>query len=362
MEVADLRLRDRDGNGLLSPGEVALLRFRLNNLGGITAYGVRTVLSADDSALQIDRPDTRFGAVEVRPRAQLLQGEQFPQVSMQAIPEGKGQVNMTLEVFSGEAQLARREFKLQFAPLFKWSGRVRDAMGEGVEGTKIRISGMSQHSVTTGKDGAFQIDLIPGAYYASVSSNLPGSFFEQGYHFDLTADLHFEWVLTTTYPVSGTIRDPQGQPLQADISASMYRHSGAYHFGYASSAKDGAYTLMLTKGTYTFSVGSTSPEVANRTLSNVYVDGPQTLDIALEQGVRFSAQLIGEQGDRPVGSLYMRRLSGYSDNIPRDVLQTDSEGKGTLRGIQPGAYLAEFFRPYLVPTPYSRIFGSCITN
>ena len=342
LEVGAVRLRDPDGNGVLSPGEKATLQFWLANSGGLTLPGVRVVLSTADSLLRIERPEARFGIVELVPRARLLPGEEFPQVSLKEDPKSNRQLKMALEVFAGETLLNRHEFNLPIASTFQWSGQVRDEEGNGVEGIKIRISGSSQYSVTTARDGAFQIDLVPGSY--SVSAWNATSSFEQSFTLDLAADRFSEWVLDATYPVSGTVRDPQGQPIpNASIYADMSRLVGGYSFrgfGYAPSARDGTYSLQLAKGTYSISV--TAKGLPDQSLLDVWVDGPQTLDIDLKKGVRLSVQVADEQGKGQSLSARLYRALYWGSGLMRSSsLQTDIKGRGSAE-IIPGAYLATF--------------------
>ncbi|MCC7262050.1 MAG: carboxypeptidase regulatory-like domain-containing protein [Candidatus Latescibacteria bacterium] len=342
LEVGAVRLRDPDGNGVLSPGEKATLQFWLANPGGLTLRGVRVVLSTADSLLRIEGPEAQFGVVELVPRARLLPGEEFPQVSLKEDPKSNRQLKMALEVFAGETLLNQHEFNLPIASTFQWSGQVRDEEGKGVEGIKIRISGSSQYSVTTARDGAFQLDLVPGSY--SVSAwNATGSF-QQSFTLDLAADRYSEWVLDATYPVSGTVRDPQGQPIpNASVYADMAKSVGSYSFrgfGYAPSARDGTYSLQLAKGTYSISV--TAKGLPDQSLLDVRVDGPQTLDIDLKKGVRLSVQVADEQGKGQSLSARLYRALYWGSGLMRSsYLQTDIEGRGSAE-IIPGAYLATF--------------------
>jgi M6 family metalloprotease-like protein len=213
LEIEEVRLRDPDGNGILSPGETADLLFWLYNRGGFAVPGVRTVLSGADPVVHIDRPETRFGEVDLGLRFRPGPGKAFPQLSLRGDPGGARMVPLVLEVFAGETRLARQEFSLQTASAFTWSGRVRDEEGNGVGGIMISIRSErgSSYSVTTAKDGAFQIDLLRGSYsaYMYVSSDESN----HSRFVELSADLYSEWVLPTTYAVVGTIRGPRGQPL-----------------------------------------------------------------------------------------------------------------------------------------------------
>ncbi len=196
LEVGEVRLRDPDGNGVLSPGEQATLQFWLANLGGLTAPEVRTVLSTADSALHIEQAETRFGSVEILPRVDRLPGEGFPLVSLKGDPRINRQAKMVLEVYSGETHLAQHEFTLPIASTFRWSGRVVDEEGQGLEDLEIRVNGTRTKKVTTGVDGVFEVDLIPGTYSVSISTVVPGifSYFEIAYTLGLFADLYSEFV------------------------------------------------------------------------------------------------------------------------------------------------------------------------
>ncbi|NUN52527.1 MAG: carboxypeptidase regulatory-like domain-containing protein, partial [Planctomycetaceae bacterium] len=182
---------------------------------------------------------------------------------------------------------------------------------------------------------------MPGAYSTSIRN--PTSSYWQSLFLELAADLHFEWVLNTTYPVSGTVRDPQGQPVRnAGINASTDRlmDGRAFRgFGNAFTAKDGTYTLQLPKGAHNFSV--TTQDLPELTLMNVLVDGPQTLDIDLQTGVRLSAQIADEQGKGYSLSANLRSLY-LTPAFSGPSLQTDIEGKGFVE-VLPGPYLAQFY-------------------
>ena len=282
LEVAEVRLVDEDDNGLFTPGEVVEVLLRVANHGGLKTGALRAVLSTQDSLVQMLRSEVRFDPLE--PGAYSgpsLDRSGFPRLRLDPRIEGRHRVRLSVELFADTLGAARRQIEFDATSSVPWAGRIEDEAGQGVADINIAISAADNsgefYSDYTDRAGRFRFDLPPGLYSVTLTSVPHRPVPQQTFLIELADSTYSTLVLPTAFPVSGVVRDLQGQPLSAFLSATQ---EGGPNLGFTNSAADGAYTLMLARGIYNLIV-TPPPPFPRYLLAGVRVDGPKILDIDL---------------------------------------------------------------------------------
>ena len=185
-----------------------------------------------------------------------------------------------MELFADTLLAARRQIEFDATSSVPWAGRIEDEAGQGMADINIAISAADNsgafYSDHTDREGHFRFDLPPSLYRVTLTSVPHRPVPQQTFLLELADSTYSILVLPTAFPVSGVVRDLQGQPLSAFLSATQ---EDGPNLGFTNSAADGAYTLMLARGVYNLIV--TPPPLPRYLVERARVDGPQILDIDL---------------------------------------------------------------------------------
>ncbi|MSR83553.1 MAG: T9SS type A sorting domain-containing protein [Candidatus Latescibacteria bacterium] len=282
LEVAEVRLVDEDDNGLFTPGEVVEVLLRVANHGGLKTGALRAVLSTQDSLVQILRSEVRFDPLEPGVYSgPSLDRSGFPRLRLDPRIEGRHRVRLSVELFADTLLAARRQIEFDATSSVPWAGRIEDEAGQGMADINIAISAADNsgafYSDHTDREGHFRFDLPPSLYRVTLTSVPHRPVPQQTFLLELADSTYSILVLPTAFPVSGVVRDLQGQPLSAFLSATQ---EDGPNLGFTNSAADGAYTLMLARGVYNLIV-TPPPPLPRYLVERARVDGPQILDIDL---------------------------------------------------------------------------------
>ena len=339
-----MKLLDADGNGLLAFKEEGGIRLLVANRGGLVARDVRVVLSTEEPLLEVLQAEARFGDLAVGKSSMTpVDDGEFPRLRLEADFSGERQLSVRLDVYENGVLVGGRDFQIHAASSVLLSGRVVDEAGNGLEGIEFAVfcfpfSKTLSFSIRSGEDGAFQQEVPPGQclFYREEEENLARSI-----SLRVLGDTYLEAVMDEVHPVTGTIRDPEGNPLsRIRLWAEWPRGNTRMTTG-----EDGGYSLMLPRGLHTIeATDNASGREQNfpRQEFEVGVGGETHFDMVLKRGVRVAVEVVDEEGVG-VGDLLVR-ASGHAGASAR----TGGEGIAVME-LLPEVYK---FQPYNPPAPY----------
>ena len=326
---------------VLTFGEEAKIGFRILNKGGVKARNVRVVLSTEDPLLEVVQAEATFGDIEVGYfSGKPSDGGSFPQIRVVGEFSGVKQCSLSLDLYMDDIWIGRHDVQIEAVFSYVLSGRITDEEGNGLAGVhfSVQSTGGDEYlsfNIRTGEDGTFERQLPPGGYlFLRMSS--AGGFAPQMFSFQVLEDKHLDVVLVKTFPVSGMVRDPEGNPLSG---ASLWSFPANTR---TTTAQDGTYRLRLSRGRNSIQAERKSSDPAltfpPQTFEDVQVDGARRFDMTLRRGVRVAVQVVDEEGGG-MGSIdFFASGSSLSD------AQTDAEGMAVI-ALLPGVYGFHVFQP-----------------
>ena len=277
------------------------------------------------------------------------------------IPEGSYQIEIvppadlplgTTELGETMELTGDRELDLVVRRTIVLSGQVTDTDGNPIAGIAVMVWGSSEGEfqnwdTTTDEDGRYRLNLPSLSYYSLAlepgasglgrwrSSSVRG----------LVEDAVIDVALDPTHTLSGVVRDSQGSPVTGMYIQAEAEDGG--YFGWAQVGSDGSYSLELPSGSYTLDIRSrgTATTPPSQEITGVVVDGDTSRDLALEDGVQVSVELVGPEGE-PIGDTFVYLFD--SSTGMGDGGQTDADGMMEI-SLLPGDYRLNVYSP---PEPY----------
>lgn len=229
-----------DGDGLLNPGEAAILTVTLASVGSEAVAGLQATITTSDPAVQIEQGTAVFG--DLAP-GQSANGDAPYRIRLAADASTPHAVALTLTAGAGASSWVFN-LPVEFVTTTRISGTVsRQASGVPISGATVWWSGAVSGSATSGADGAFAMVVPAGSYQvrAEAAGLNPGSAVAVTVPPDAVLDLQLgaagmlvsptEVDLTTDQPVASvTIANPGDAPLAFAITSSTEAiTSGLWH-------------------------------------------------------------------------------------------------------------------------------------
>jgi hypothetical protein len=246
------------------------------------------------------------------------------------------------------------------------SGTVRDELGQPVIGADVEVCQGGDlceitGTTTTGIDGTYSLTGLAGGAGAWVTATpapgsdlLPGR--TQGFFLAASeARVGVDIVLATARPVSGTVTDEEGLPVEG-VTVSTSDYWGPIS---TTTAADGSYTLLVGAGEYRIQFVAPS----DRNLMDEYYDDAATvatatpvvvttvpivgIDAELSPGATITGT-VTSPGSIPFAGtpieVYQAGSSFFDHTLIRQ-LEAATDGSYTTRGLRPGNYIVRFRTP-----------------
>lgn len=318
-------------------------------LAGLVTAGGRP-LSGAEVALAPSGDDARFA-----PPAEDVSDE-TGRFAFERLAPGRYAVSAThgtrssapLEVLLAAGQ-ARDDVRLELSGGARVTGRVTGLPDERLSGVHVSAMGGDDYSASTrtGPAGAFEFAGVPAGPLAlraragdALASQRSASTIVtvQPTLEDVTAEIAFTGGLRVEGHVSRA-----GQPV-AGARVMAVSPAGAGSTAGATTDDSGAYALEdLREGRYDLFVSSfRGGSAAHRTLE---LSSDQTLDFELPSA-RVEGQVLEADTQRPLGDVQVN--ADAPERPHAAVAVSDSNGRFTLRDIEPGAYRVSFNKPAYV--------------
>jgi hypothetical protein len=212
--------------------------------------------------------------------------------------------------------------------LFTVSGIVRKSNGQPLPGGEVTFSsqGNAYNScdasysgvATAGADGSYSVAVPAGQY--DVYANWPNEF---GDHWVIDTDNqltvsgntnNYDITLPAVGTISGTVLDPNGQPLaNATVFSWRVTNRDQHWFdGFFDTDAAGHYVVTATLGIHSLLAFSNS--YANSAVQTVVLAGPITgINLQVTTGIQAGGTLVGSDS-RPLGWASVRYLTGAANN------------------------------------------------
>jgi large repetitive protein len=153
-----------NADGILSPGEGALIKLKLRNIGALTANGVSAVLAlkTPNALVSFTQTSASFGDIASNANGETLAPFQ---INVDPLMPTPSDLAFTLTVTDADAHSWTLDLTLHVYTVATLSGTVtRLTGGAPVEGATIDIKGTVNTTTVTAADGTYSIPLVDGAY------------------------------------------------------------------------------------------------------------------------------------------------------------------------------------------------------
>ncbi|QTX03594.1 carboxypeptidase regulatory-like domain-containing protein [Agromyces archimandritae] len=157
------------------------------------------------------------------------------------------------------------------------TGTVVDAEGDAVSGATVAVEGPTTRTLTTDAAGAFTVGVVAGDYSITVSAfGYATTTVSATVDAGATTEVPVTLEAATSFPVSGTVTDAASGAAVANATVGL---SGPIEA--ATTDASGAFSFAeVPAGTYTLS--ATAGACAAPYSTELVVDGPESVDVALD--------------------------------------------------------------------------------
>ena len=307
LEIREVLVLDDNLDGVVLPGEQALVRTRITNVGGVPARGVELEMALTGSLAVALNRHTAFGDLGLDKSTLTAPTPGFPRF-VGADVASRGSVRLDLTVRSDNAPSTSTTVHVDMMTAAHVIGQVTDPHGQPVTGLRFDC-GRGCDFVTDDR-GTFSISVTPGlrTFRSSAPEPSLGLARYQESH-QLTPDSRpLSLELRQQVVLRGTVTDEEGTPVK-DVSITALPSTSRRTTGVGTDAR-GDFELTASAGTSRFRVRP-------------------PLRLALEGYADFELGPLALQGDRRL-DLVLRR------GIAANLLVTDGAGKPVMSTISSG--------------------------
>ena len=374
VELTDLRPQSER----VAAGEAVAITFHLTNTGASPATGLRAELRTSDELLEIVdsyldlsplRPGDRSIGSSVSPRG-------FPRARFPAGLDRLHAATVELTVHGPGGQLAGGTAVVTGVPSHRVSATVVDSGGHPLPGMTVRLAEPWNARTEVYFDGTTETDSsglaifhVPTGSYRLGAEPAQASRWGDVELADLwiDGDTEVELSLPITFTLTGTIRDVRGTPVNGHYVRLVSTATGGT-WRYTWTNLEGRYSVKLPVGEYevtTRSVisGVTIPE---QTHGRIEVTGDMELDIALEDGVDVTVDVVDESG-APINGIQIFYYRSGGTSLGSVAYSVTRAGEGATEEVMPGSYELSIDRvpaPYILPrerTPVTALTDTMVT-
>ena len=313
---------------------------------------VLTIHTYDDTDTD---SDGRYTLTGLAAGSYIIRAEGNNQGHLRTYYDGRlGNDNADLVTVVGSEAIEGVNFNLELGVTL--TGTVTDIdTGLPIEGLNMRVrpsNGRSLSWAETENDGSYVLRGVPGGLLVEVEIEGQGyvEMREEILMGDPGTVQSVDFALSGGTTITGRVFDQAtGLPLRSvDVNANNVDEYGPR--AYARSAADGIYVLRgVAPGTYRIEVGwndqgyireyyNDASEWEFAAFVTVHQDTPISgIDFGLSQGATISGRVTDEDTGLPIAEVNVRADNRHGGPHVSEV-QTDSDGRYTLRGVAAGAY------------------------
>ncbi|MFC1525414.1 carboxypeptidase regulatory-like domain-containing protein [Candidatus Latescibacterota bacterium] len=333
LEIAYIALADPESDPVWAGMEVAV-EFDLVNCGGALARGLTAHLWTDDPMLEVVNTGVPLPDLRIGERGPQVERDEFPRVRVSREIEGEHEAAVSLEIRGAAGVSVVREFTVRARASHRLSGTVIGDTGEPVVGATVSISGQQAPGLhlwaVADEQGQYEAFLPAGQYMLMAVGPETARWGHVLRRVWVEADTVEDFVLPRWYLISGTVRDPEGEPLP-EVALVIV---GAGRSVRAVTDAEGRFAaLVATVGEYTVRTAETETGYGAREIRDINVDGDVELNIELLPALHIGGVLRDGAGKAARGTVVFFSLTDGEETKVRAA----ADGRYSLT-LVPGRY------------------------